>query len=178
MLCCMGRCHVCCIIPGERQLLSMALAPLAATQMSCIGCDSLPEQEIRSAARSAAVNRAAAMQLQQPNFDDNMLQAHGADAHDGHGIALVVDAEVTSYLMMGALSPGLKRHSVTLFEGQWSQPLLHSSNAWVAIITSTCSPTSFVKACCNSWCKHAAAELLKLMDADKRIGMCSKQVGG
>lgn len=26
-------------------------------------------------------------------------------------------AQVTSYLMMGALSPGLKRHSVTLFEG-------------------------------------------------------------
>ena len=33
------------------------------------------------------------------------------------GVALVVDAEVTSYLMMGALSPALKRHSVTLFEG-------------------------------------------------------------
>ncbi|CAL8463740.1 g3274 [Coccomyxa elongata] len=38
------------------------------------------------------------------------------DGHSGQGIALVVDAEVTSYLMMGALSPGLKRHSVTLFE--------------------------------------------------------------
>ena len=35
----------------------------------------------------------------------------------GQATALVVDAEVTSYLMMGALSPGLKRHSVTLFEG-------------------------------------------------------------
>lgn len=31
-------------------------------------------------------------------------------------VAVVVDAEATSYLMMGALSPGLKRHSVTLFE--------------------------------------------------------------
>ena len=38
-------------------------------------------------------------------------------AGDGQAVALVVDAEVTSYLMMGALSPGLKRHSVTLFEG-------------------------------------------------------------
>ena len=28
--------------------------------------------------------------------------------------------QVTSYLMMGALSPGLKRHSVTLFEGEKS----------------------------------------------------------
>lgn len=36
----------------------------------------------------------------------------------GQATALVVDAEVTSYLMMGALSPGLKRHSVTLFEGE------------------------------------------------------------
>ena len=35
----------------------------------------------------------------------------------GQAVALVVDAEVTSILMMGALSPGLKRHSVTLFEG-------------------------------------------------------------
>ena len=29
--------------------------------------------------------------------------------------------QVTSYLMMGALSPGLKRHSVTLFEGDFCQ---------------------------------------------------------
>ncbi|GIM16671.1 hypothetical protein Vretimale_19263 [Volvox reticuliferus] len=35
----------------------------------------------------------------------------------GGGVAVVVDAEATGYLMMGALSPGLKRHSVTLFEG-------------------------------------------------------------
>lgn len=32
-------------------------------------------------------------------------------------IAVVLDAEATSYLMMGSLSPGMKRHSVTLFEG-------------------------------------------------------------
>ena len=32
-------------------------------------------------------------------------------------MAVVVDAEVTGLLMMGALSPGLKRHSVSLFEG-------------------------------------------------------------
>ena len=57
-------------------------------------------------------------------LDDGLssLPSYGApsqtgEGNDGHGIALVVDAEVTSYLMMGALSPGLKRHSVTLFEG-------------------------------------------------------------
>ena len=42
----------------------------------------------------------------------------GPQEAKGQGVALVVDAEVTSYLMMGALSPGLKRHSVTLFEGE------------------------------------------------------------
>ncbi|KAG2497046.1 hypothetical protein HYH03_005046 [Edaphochlamys debaryana] len=35
----------------------------------------------------------------------------------GGAVAVVLDAEATGYLMMGALSPGLKRHSVTLFEG-------------------------------------------------------------
>eukprot|EP00775_Hariotina_reticulata_P005967 gene5967-6206_t len=38
-------------------------------------------------------------------------------AGEGGAVAVVVDAEATGYLMMGALSPGLKRHSVTLFEG-------------------------------------------------------------
>jgi len=33
------------------------------------------------------------------------------------GVALVVDSEVTGYLMMGALTPAVKKHSVTLFEG-------------------------------------------------------------
>ena len=47
-----------------------------------------------------------------------MLKCAGlAVGEAGQATALVVDAEVTSYLMMGALSPGLKRHSVTLFEG-------------------------------------------------------------
>ncbi len=34
--------------------------------------------------------------------------------------------QVTSYLMMGALSPGLKRHSVTLFEGESLPSFLES----------------------------------------------------
>jgi hypothetical protein len=36
---------------------------------------------------------------------------------EGGGVALVVDAEVTGFLMMGALTPAVKKHSVTLFEG-------------------------------------------------------------
>ncbi|KAG1655890.1 hypothetical protein FOA52_006088 [Chlamydomonas sp. UWO 241] len=40
----------------------------------------------------------------------------GGGGEGGRAVALLLDAEATSYLMMGALSPGLKRHSVTLFE--------------------------------------------------------------
>jgi hypothetical protein len=43
--------------------------------------------------------------------------AAGAGAGAAGGVALVVDSEVTGYLMMGALTPGCKRHAVTLFEG-------------------------------------------------------------
>jgi hypothetical protein len=35
----------------------------------------------------------------------------------GASVAVVVDSEATSYLMMGALSAPLKRHAVSLFEG-------------------------------------------------------------
>lgn len=46
---------------------------------------------------------------------------------DGQGVAVVVDSEVTGYLMMGALSPGLKRNSVSLFEGQHRPEATRSS---------------------------------------------------
>ncbi|PSC69009.1 puromycin-sensitive aminopeptidase isoform X1 [Micractinium conductrix] len=44
-------------------------------------------------------------------------EAHDDSGAGGSGIAFVVDAEVTGYLMMGALTPNCKKHSVTLFEG-------------------------------------------------------------
>ena len=55
--------------------------------------------------------------------------ASEAAAASGRGgaLAVVVDAEVTSYLMMGALSPGLKRHSVSLFEGRSMEDAVNNS---------------------------------------------------
>jgi len=46
----------------------------------------------------------------------NTGDAAGFENENG-GVALVVDAEVTGFLMMGALTPAVKKHSVTLFEG-------------------------------------------------------------
>ena len=85
-------------------------------------------QKLERAGEDAPLQSSAAPNLQQ--LGEDLGKTHvdptgpGAgsapgkrDSLDGQAIALVVDAEVTSYLMMGALSPGLKRHSVTLFEG-------------------------------------------------------------
>uniref|UniRef100_A0A804Q268 FAM91A1-like protein n=2 Tax=Zea mays TaxID=4577 RepID=A0A804Q268_MAIZE len=47
------------------------------------------------------------------------LLSSDSDGHKNSGMAYVgfiVDANVTSYLMMGSLSPGLKSHAVTLYE--------------------------------------------------------------
>ena len=75
---------------------------------------SVPPAGLAAAAAGAAVGDSFLQALAQVN-----QEAH--DTPPGHAlgeaVAVVVDAEVTSYLMMGAVSPGLKRHSVTLFEG-------------------------------------------------------------
>ena len=46
-----------------------------------------------------------------------LTPSSGEGGGEGTGVAFVVDSEVTGYLMMGALTPGCKKHSVTLFEG-------------------------------------------------------------
>jgi FAM91 C-terminus/FAM91 N-terminus len=64
--------------------------------------------------------KAAATYLANSNADNAAasfgMNTTGADSTNG-GVALVVDAEVTGFLMMGALTPAVKKHSVTLFEG-------------------------------------------------------------
>ncbi|CAL1390293.1 unnamed protein product [Linum trigynum] len=53
--------------------------------------------------------------------DGDGLQDPLASEHLGHRVshtrvAFIVDANITSYLMMGSVSPGLKSHAVTLYE--------------------------------------------------------------
>ncbi|KAG4383183.1 hypothetical protein GLYMA_13G027300v4 [Glycine max] len=54
---------------------------------------------------------------------DNMLIDNDNNQSDAYGphschtrVAFIVDANITSYLMMGSVSPGLKSHAVTLYE--------------------------------------------------------------
>ncbi|KAH1062301.1 hypothetical protein AAZX31_02G253500 [Glycine max] len=56
-------------------------------------------------------------------FDNDSIQQGDASASGNHGprssytrVAFIVDANITSYLMMGSVSPGLKSHAVTLYE--------------------------------------------------------------
>jgi len=69
----------------------------------------------------------AALRVGSTREDQSMINSSG-DANSptvpspggGGGqksIALVVDSEITGFLMMGALTPNCKKHSVTLFEG-------------------------------------------------------------
>ncbi|KAL4559015.1 hypothetical protein LXL04_031147 [Taraxacum kok-saghyz] len=52
--------------------------------------------------------------------DGTVFQHDGSEVHgptSGYSrVAFVVDANITSYLMMGSVSPGLKSHAVTLYE--------------------------------------------------------------
>ncbi|XP_024973069.1 protein FAM91A1-like [Cynara cardunculus var. scolymus] len=54
------------------------------------------------------------------SVDGSVFQQDGADSSgpsSGYArVAFVVDANITSYLMMGSVSPGLKSHAVTLYE--------------------------------------------------------------
>ncbi|KAJ9560475.1 hypothetical protein OSB04_005635 [Centaurea solstitialis] len=54
------------------------------------------------------------------SVDGSVFQHDGADSsgpNSGYArVAFVVDANITSYLMMGSVSPGLKSHAVTLYE--------------------------------------------------------------
>nr|XP_043637577.1 protein FAM91A1-like isoform X2 [Erigeron canadensis] len=50
------------------------------------------------------------------SVDGSVFQQDGADNSGFARVAFVVDANITSYLMMGSVSPGLKSHAVTLYE--------------------------------------------------------------
>ncbi|XP_047981412.1 protein FAM91A1-like isoform X2 [Salvia hispanica] len=51
-----------------------------------------------------------------PQSGDVLWTENSRPAADCSRVAFVVDANITSYLMMGSVSPGLKSHAVTLYE--------------------------------------------------------------
>ncbi|KAL1540219.1 protein FAM91A1-like [Salvia divinorum] len=51
-----------------------------------------------------------------PQSGDVLWTENSSPAADCSSVAFVVDANITSYLMMGSVSPGLKSHAVTLYE--------------------------------------------------------------
>lgn len=83
-----------------------------------VGCCAGEGSECRSPRepRGLSIDGASDAAETESHLEESHLSSEPSLA-SGQSIALVVDKEVTSYLMMGALSPGLKRHAVTLFEG-------------------------------------------------------------
>ncbi|XP_010543813.1 PREDICTED: protein FAM91A1 isoform X2 [Tarenaya hassleriana] len=71
------------------------------------------EEEASRASVSSAYTSADG---EAPQHEDN-LGTENAGSHSSHvRVAFIVDANITSYLMMGSVSPGLKSHAVTLYE--------------------------------------------------------------
>uniref|UniRef100_A0A1D1ZYZ5 Protein FAM91A1 n=1 Tax=Auxenochlorella protothecoides TaxID=3075 RepID=A0A1D1ZYZ5_AUXPR len=111
--------------PSPRASLSepfvLGMTPTPRTTSACEGgahaaSQGDPGQETLSRAPSGPTPSGPAPPGQAPPMPSNSASAPGTQ-RGGRGVALVVDSEVTGYLMMGALTPACKRHSVSLFEG-------------------------------------------------------------
>lgn len=111
--------------PSPRASLSepfvLGMTPTPRTTSACEGgahaaSQGDPGQETLSRAPSGPTPSGPAPPGQAPPMPSNPASAPGTQ-RGGRGVALVVDSEVTGYLMMGALTPACKRHSVSLFEG-------------------------------------------------------------
>ncbi|WJX59066.1 hypothetical protein P8452_44447 [Trifolium repens] len=89
---------------------------------SILGNSSIPPMSPRSTASDE--DASVASQASENMFIDNESTQQGdVSASGNYGprsaftrVAFIVDANITSYLMMGSVSPGLKTHAVTLYE--------------------------------------------------------------
>ncbi|KAF5832134.1 FAM91 N-terminus-domain-containing protein [Dunaliella salina] len=75
------------------------------------------EEEAGAGKSLATAGRFGSQNLSSLAARDSPLIDPFSSGEDERSAAVVLDSEATSFLMMGALSPGLKRHAVTLFEG-------------------------------------------------------------
>ncbi|KAK6125852.1 hypothetical protein DH2020_040400 [Rehmannia glutinosa] len=74
----------------------------------------LSDEEDGSHAMMGSANLSGDGSALQPG--DVLWTENSSPAADCSRVAFVVDANITSYLMMGSVSPGLKSHAVTLYE--------------------------------------------------------------
>lgn len=65
---------------------------------------------------SLVVDSSADAVSPEPQKEKLLLQDPAAGGRLGKRIAIVFDSTLTAFLMMGNLSPGLKKHAVTMFE--------------------------------------------------------------
>ncbi|EOY15924.1 Uncharacterized protein TCM_034846 isoform 2 [Theobroma cacao] len=99
---------------------------------------SLADEEDASHPSSTSANMSTDSETAQQG-DLWEIENYGPHSSDAR-VAFVVDANITSYLMMGSVSPGLKSHAVTLYE---AGKLGHASIAELCKDLSTLEGTKF-----------------------------------
>ena len=75
------------------------------------------KEKEKAAAAAASLSSSPSSSAANDDDDGNKVEEGNLRSPPPPSIALIVDAAVTSSLMAGALSPGLKTHAVSLFEG-------------------------------------------------------------
>lgn len=100
----------------QHRRTSIDTASITTNALAALDLDSALATPGRAKVETSSRTGSAFMSTSDP-ADGSFPDAGDGAGAEGGGVALVVDAEVTGFLMMGALTPAVKKHSVTLFEG-------------------------------------------------------------